>query len=229
MRLKLKDFVEIEFTGRTESGEIFDSNIKEDLKNAGKELSDIKPKPFVFCLGEGMFLKGVENFLIGKDIGNYNLNLEPEKAFGKRQQQFIQMISMKIFKEKKLNPFPGAIFNFDGKMAKVLSVSGGRVLVDFNNPLSGKSVNYKLKILRKIDDMNEKTRALIDFFFRKDLKFEIKNGKIILEVEKQMTKFAELFKDKFKNLLNLELEIKESEEKEKKEEKKDDSEDIKEK
>jgi len=114
-----------------------------------------------------MFLKGVENFLIGKDIGNYNLNLEPEKAFGKRQQQFIQMISMKIFKEKKLNPFPGAIFNFDGKMAKVLSVSGGRVLVDFNNPLSGKSVNYKLKILRKIDDMNEKTRALIDFFLEK--------------------------------------------------------------
>jgi len=30
------------------------------------------------------FLKGVEEFLIGKDIGNYEIDLKPEKAFGKR-------------------------------------------------------------------------------------------------------------------------------------------------
>jgi peptidylprolyl isomerase len=214
MVLKSKDFIEIKFTGKTEEGEIFDSNIEEDLKKSKKELSEINSKSFIFCLGEGMFLKGVDNFLIGKEIGNYEINLKPEEAFGKRQQQLVQIIPMKIFKEQKLNPFPGAIFNFDGKIARVLTVSGGRILVDFNNPLAGKTVNYKLNVLRKVEDLNEKVKALIDFFFRRNLKFEIKDKKIILEVDKQISKFVELFKDKFKELLDLEIEIKEIENKE---------------
>ncbi|GAI92008.1 unnamed protein product, partial [marine sediment metagenome] len=68
MKLKKKDFIEIEFTARVKDGEVFDSNIEEDLKKLNP---DAKAKPFVFCLEEGMFLKGVEDFLIGKDMGKY--------------------------------------------------------------------------------------------------------------------------------------------------------------
>ena len=44
----------------------------------------IEAEPFIFCLGEGMFLPGIEDFLIGKEIGEYEVELPPEKAFGKR-------------------------------------------------------------------------------------------------------------------------------------------------
>ena len=217
MVLKKKDFIEIEFTGKVKDGEIFDSNIKEDLKNANL---DFEPKPFVFCLGEKMFLEGVEDFLIGKEIGEYEIELTPEKAFGNRDSTLVKILSMKVFKENKLNPSPGMMFNFDGKIAKILSVSGGRITVDFNNPLSGKIVVYKIKILRKISHINEKAKALIEFFFKRSLKFEIKDKKIIIEAEKELVKFVEIFKDKFKEVLELDLEVKEISEKLKEEGKK---------
>ena len=208
MELKKKDFIEVEFTGRTEEGEIFDSNIKEDLKSANLEL---QATPFVFSIGENMFLQGIEEFLIGKDLGNYEIPLTPEKAFGKRNPQLVKIIPIKVFKENKLNPIPGFMFNFDGRLAKVLSVSGGRVIADFNNPIAGKNVVYKVKVTRKVDDVNEKAKALVQFFFRRDLKFEIKDKKMTLEIEKEFKQFAELFKDKFKELLDVDLEVKEIE------------------
>jgi FKBP-type peptidyl-prolyl cis-trans isomerase SlyD len=209
MVFKKKDFIEIEFTGRVKNGEIFDSNIKKDLKKADL---DIEPKPFIFSLGEGMFLKGIEDFLTGKDVGKYEIELPPEKAFGVRDGKLIKIVPSNIFKQRKLSPFPGVMFNFDGRMAKVLSVSGGRITMDFNNPVAGKTVVYNINVLRKVNDINEKTKAFIDFLFRKDFKFKIDNKKLILEAEKNIVNIIEAFKDKFKEILGLELTVKEVEE-----------------
>jgi FKBP-type peptidyl-prolyl cis-trans isomerase 2 len=207
MTLQKKDFIEIEFTGKVKDGEIFDSNIKEDLEKTKLEL---EPKPFVFCLGEGMFLEGIDNFLIGKNIGEYKIELQPENAFGKRNPKLIQMIPLKVFKEHKTHaPEPGTMFQFDGKIGKVLAVSGGRVIVDFNNPVAGREVEYKIKILRKLDDLDEKIKALNNFFFRKDFDFKLENKKLNLTVDKGFRQFVELFKDKFKEILDLELEAEE--------------------
>jgi len=220
MTLQKKDFIEIEFTGKTKEGEIFDSNIKEDLQKANLNL---EPKPFIFCLGEGMFLQSVDDFLIGKEIGGYKLELEPEKAFGKRNAKLIQMIPSKIFREHKTNPVQGATFNFDGRPGKILSVSGGRILVDFNNPIAGKDVIYHIKVVRKLENQDEKIKSLVEFLFRRDFKFEVKDTlkgtpnegartsneaskKLILHVDKGFKQFVELFHEKFKDILNLDLE-----------------------
>jgi len=213
MTLQKKDFVEIEFTGRVRDGDIFDSNVKKDLEKLHEGHNhEIEAKPVIICLGEGMFLKAIDDFLIGKEIGAYKIELPPEKAFGVRLPNLIQTIPMKIFSSQKLNPFPGALFNFDGRMAKVLSVSGGRVMVDFNNPLAGKNVVYDINVLRKVEDLNEKVKSVIDFLFRRQLKFSVQEKKIIIEVEKQMSEFVSMFKEKFKDILGMELEIKEIEE-----------------
>jgi len=207
MALKKGDFIEIEFTGKVKDGEIFDSNIKGDLKNANLNFD---PKPFIFGLGEKMFLEGIENFLVGKEIGEYEIELTSKKAFGNRNSSLVKILSTRVFKENKLNPIPGMMFNFDGRAAKILSVSGGRITVDFNNPLAGKDVVYKIKVLRKVDDINEKAKALIEFLFKKDLEFEIKDKKIIIKAEKGLLEFVKLFSEKFKEILDLDLEIKEN-------------------
>lgn len=206
MLLKKKDFIEIEFTGKVKDGEIFDSNIKEDLKKIN---SKIEAKPFILCLGEGMFLEGVEDFLIGKDIGEYKTELSPEKAFGKRDPKLIQLMSAKIFREHQINPVQGVMFNFDGRIGKVLSVSGGRIRVDFNNPLAGKDVLYEIKILKKINDKNEQIKSFINFLFKKDFEFGVKDKKLIISADEGYKQFAEMFADKFKEVFGLELEVKE--------------------
>ncbi len=216
MSLEKKDFIEIEFTGRIKDREIFDSNIKEDVAKLHQGHDHpIETKSFIFCLGEGMFLKAIDDFLIGKPDSSfpteYEISLTAENAFGKRDTKMIQMIPMKIFMQNRLNPMPGAMFNFDGRVAKVLAVSGGRVMVDFNNPLAGKDVIYKIRVLRKLDKLEEKVKSFIEFLFKRDLNFEIKDKKLIIEVEKPAVEFVKLFSEKLNDLFELELEIKEIE------------------
>ena len=210
--LKNGDFIEIEFTGKIKGGDIFDSNKKEELAklHSGHD-HKIEAKPFIFALGRDMFVKGVDEFLLEKGIGDYEISVSPEKAFGKRNPNLVHMVPSKIFKENKLNPIPGASFNFDGRMGKILTVSGGRIMVDFNNPLAGKDLIYNVKVIRKVEDINEKAKSFIDFLFRKDFKFDLNGKNLILYVDKGMGKFVELFKDKFKEILELDLEVKEQE------------------
>jgi FKBP-type peptidyl-prolyl cis-trans isomerase 2 len=206
-KLKEKDFIEVEFTGRTVDGEIFDSNIKKDLEEA--QLKG-ESKPFIFSLGQGMFMKGIDDFLVGKEVGEtYKIELQPENAFGMREAKAIQMIPIKIFRQHKINPVAGIAFNFDGRMAKVLSVSGGRVMTDFNHPLAGKVVSYEVKVTKQITDQNEKVKAFNEFLFKRDIEFEIKDKSIVLKLEKPMVQFAEMFKDKFKEIFGLDLVVEE--------------------
>jgi FKBP-type peptidyl-prolyl cis-trans isomerase 2 len=212
IKLSKGDFVEIEFTGREkETGTIFDSNIQEDIEKS--EMPDKAKqiaKSFIFSLGHGMFLSGVDDYLISNDIEEnkeIEIELSPEKAFGKRNPKKIQMVPMKVFRENNLRPVQGAMFNFDGQLAKVVSVSSGRVLADFNNPLAGKDVIYKVIIKRKITNDEDKAKALNDFLFRKQFDFELKNKKVILKVPEQVKRFAEIFKDKYKEISGLDLEV----------------------
>lgn len=214
MALNKKDFIEIEFTGRVKDGEVFDSNIKKDLEQLHQGHDhEVNPEPFTLCLGEGMFLPAIEEFLIGKPEtkGTYEIELPPEKAFGNRDAKLIQRIPLRVFREQNLNPIPGYMFNFDGRIGKIIASSGGRVIVDFNNPVSGKDVVYKIIVLKKVSNLHEKAKALIKFLFRTDLKFEIKDKKIIIEAQQQLADFIKVFRDKFKEILDLELETKEPE------------------
>lgn len=209
MPLQKKDFIEVEFTAKLKDGEIFDSNKKEDLGKSGLKGD---AKPFVFALGEGMFLNSIDDYLIGKEVGEYKIELTPDKAFGKRDPKMIQMLPLVTFRQQQVNPIPGAVFNFDGKLARVLTVSGGRVMVDFNNPLAGKDVIYELNILRKIDNVNDKIMAVNEFFFRRNFEYKIEGTALKMKAPKGWDKFIVLFKDKYKELLNLEVSVEEEEE-----------------
>ena len=208
--------MEIDYTGKVkDTGKIFDSNIKKNIDKIGLK---VPAKPFIFSLGQGMFLEGVDKFLIGKETGKeYTLDLPAEKAFGVRDTKIIQVVPLQLFKQNNINPSIGSTLNFDGKTGKILSVSGGRVRVDFNHPLAGKDIVYDLKVLRKVDKKQEQVEAFNEFIFKKKLKFEIKDKKLILEVEKQLVPLANLFKDKYKELFDLDLEVKEVEVVDKKE------------
>ncbi len=210
MPFQKNDFLEVEFIGRIKDGEVFDSNVAEELNKLNPNQ---QAKPFIFPLGQDMFLKGIENFLIGKEVGSYELELSPKDAFGFRDPSMVQMIPMKIFIEHKINPIPGTILNFDNKLGKVLTVSGGRVMIDFNGPLAGKDVIYSVKVLRKVENIDEKVKSLVEFLFRREFKYEIHDKKLLLNVDKGFKAFAELFKDKFKEMLDLDLEVIEVEEK----------------
>jgi len=204
--LKEKDFIEIEYIGQLKDGTIFDTNIKEEAKKINLE---INTKPLVICLGEAMILPAIDKFLIGKKPGEYTIDLEPKDAFGNRKPELVKTVPASVFKNQKVSPFPGAVFYFDNMVGKVTSVSGGRVMVDFNNPLAGKPVQYKIIVKNQIKDIKEKIKALIRFYARKDLSFTFKDNKLSIEADKKEGIILKFFTKKFKEILDFELEIKE--------------------
>jgi len=219
MQVQKNDFIEIEFTGKA-NNEIFDTTNKAEAKKIGIE-ADVKP--IIVSVGNEMLLKGLDENLEGKEIEKqYSIKIAPEKAFGSRNPSLIKTIPIKVFKEKNMNPVPGLTLQMDNYLAKVLSVSGGRVIVDFNNTLAGKEIEYDFKILRKVDDMKEKINALQDFFFRNKFEFTIneKDKKVIFKEEK-IKPFIDIFGKKFKEITGFEFEVEKKKQDEKpKEEKK---------
>jgi FKBP-type peptidyl-prolyl cis-trans isomerase 2 len=142
---KRNDFVEIKYTGYANEG-IFDSNIEEDLK---KLKSKDPPKKTVVSIGHAMLVKGLDKALEGKVVGKeYEISLSAEESFGQRRRELIRTIPMAAFAAQKVNPQPGMMLALDNQIVKIIVVSGARVTADFNNPLSGKAIKYKFKIIR---------------------------------------------------------------------------------
>ncbi|MCU0642370.1 MAG: FKBP-type peptidyl-prolyl cis-trans isomerase [archaeon] len=197
-----KDFVELKFTGFT-NGNIFDSNVEEDLKKIDPKG---KPRPLIICAGEGMVVAGLDNALEGKEIGKqYEVSIPAKEGFGERRRDLVKTIPLKIFTEQKINPYAGMVLAMDNSLAKVITVSGARVMTDFNNPLAGKDLVYKFTITRKLTDDREKATALFSFVFRFVPEFEIKEDKIIISGPKPLEYYVNAFKDKFRDLLGKEL------------------------
>ncbi len=163
MKVKEKDFIEIEYTGRITDGNIvFDTTDEKTAKENDLHNDNVKYLPIKICVGEGHVLLGLEKELIGKDIpGTYNLSLSPEKAFGKKDAKLIRLIPRATFKKQNVEPVPRLQVNIDGVFGHILNVTGGRVIVDFNHPLASRTVNYEVKITRMIEDSLEKLKVVV--------------------------------------------------------------------
>lgn len=215
--IKKKDFVEIKFTGYS-NGIIFDSNIDEDLKELDPKA---KPKETIVIVGEHMLVPGFDRELEGKDIGkNYEINISAKEGFGERRKELVKTIPLKVFTEKKVSPYPGMVLAIDENLARVITVSGARVMTDFNNPLAGKDLTYKFKIVRKVEDEKEKARVLLEVVFKFVPDFDVKEGDVIVKGPKIFDKFVSAFKGKFKELSGKELKFELVEQKEELKEKK---------
>ncbi len=213
-KLEKNDFVNLEYIGKTKEGKIFDTNIKQEAKKINM---NIETRPLAICIGQGMILQGIDEFLKGKETGKeYTLELKPEKAFGKRKKELVKTMPISVFEKQDVAPRRGMMFNFDNSIGRISAVSGGRVIVDFNNPLANKDVIYDLKVKEKIKDKKEKAKILIKTFFRKEFDFEIKDKKLIIKMPKPFSQLANMYKRKFKEILGLDLEVKEVKKEEKK-------------
>lgn len=205
-KTKLNDFVELSYTGYSK-GEVFDSNIEEDLKKVNPKA---KPRKTIVVIGESMVVKGLDNALVEKEVGkDYVVTLQPKDGFGERDRNMMKTIPLKVFTSQQINPYPGAVLDMDGMIAKIISISGARVLTDFNNPLAGKEISYKFKVVRILTDDKEKAQALFENMFRFVPEFDITATDLTIKGPKPLEQFVATFKDKVKTLLNKDLKFEE--------------------
>lgn len=166
MAIKKNDFVEMDYTGRLkEPAEVFDTTEEKVAKEAQIFSSKAEYKPIIICVGEHQILPGIDEFLVGKDVGKFKLELAPEKAFGKKDAKLVQMIPVKKFEEQNIQAVPGLRLNIDGAVGIIKSVSSGRCVIDFNHPLAGRDVAYEINVRRIVTDKKEQLSALLRVLF----------------------------------------------------------------
>jgi FKBP-type peptidyl-prolyl cis-trans isomerase SlyD len=210
MAIKKSDFVEIEYTGKLDSGEVFDTTDEKTAKDAQIYQEGESYKPIIICIGEGNIFKGLEDFIEGKEPGQYSVDIEAENAFGKKNPKLIQMIPAKKFTEQKIKPMPGLRLSIDNKIGIIRSVNGGRIIVDFNHPLSGRDVSYDIKINRVVTDKKECISSLFNTLLGlPDLNITIEGEKATVELPAELPEqvIGEL-KKRVKDLVGLDIEFK---------------------
>ncbi|MFC1685984.1 peptidylprolyl isomerase [Nanoarchaeota archaeon] len=209
---KKGQFVELDFTARIkQTNALFDTSIKEEAKKANMPLD--KVKPLIFCIGEGMVLKGLDKALEEKELGkDYSIELGPKEAFGNRDAKLIKILPIQVFTSKGINPYPGLILNMDDMLARISAVSGGRVITDFNNPLAGKDILYNFKVKRILNDNKEKLECLVSYFLKEDPKKAIKSvegNKALIETRiKWPDKFLKEITERIEKLTTLKIDVK---------------------
>ncbi len=163
MALQKGDFILIDYVARVkETGEVFDTTIEEVAKKERlyKEGEIYEPKLVV--VGEGWVLKALDESFLSMEVGKPSVvEIPPEKAFGLRDPEKVRRVPLKQLTARGITPSIGMRIEYDGKTAIVRAIGAGRVLLDFNPPLAGKTLVYEVTVKKKLEAEEEKIAALI--------------------------------------------------------------------
>ncbi|AFK22924.1 peptidylprolyl isomerase [Pyrococcus sp. ST04] len=169
MKVNKGDVIRIHYVGKVkDTGKIFDTTYENIAKEAGIYNPNGIYGPVTIAVGAGHVISGLDKRLIGLEVGKkYTIEVPPEEGFGLRDPKLIKVFTLGQFKRQGIIPYPGLeveVTTENGKKlrGRVLTVSGGRVRVDFNHPLAGKTLIYEVEILEKIEDPIEKIKGLIE-------------------------------------------------------------------
>ncbi|PTU73996.1 FKBP-type peptidyl-prolyl cis-trans isomerase [Pseudomonas mangrovi] len=121
------------------------------LENGDVVDSTFDKQPATFRFGDGNLLPGFELSIQGLKAGDKrSLSIEPENGFGQPNPQNLQTMPrsqfvdmelgeglLVIFRDAANSELPGVVKSFDEQ----------QVTVDFNHPLSGKTLTFEVEII----------------------------------------------------------------------------------
>lgn len=114
--------------------------------------SNFDDKPATFTVGDGNLLTGFENVLMGLCAGDEQVfEIAPEHGFGEHNPSNVQTFKRDDFGDEETLEV-GLVQSFSdasgAELAGVVTdVSEDGVVVDFNHPLAGHTITFKVKIM----------------------------------------------------------------------------------
>ena len=141
IRITFGSLVKLHFEVSLENGTVIDSTFNRD-------------EPVKLTIGDESLLPGFEQVLMNLRAGDTRTaHLEPEQAFGEWNPDNIQHFSRTQFALVADNPEIGMLVEFEDKGKNTLpgtisTITDDEVVVDFNHPLAGQPVLFKIKIFQ---------------------------------------------------------------------------------
>ena len=128
--------VKVHYTGTLNDGTVFDSS-------EGKQ-------PLEFTIGENQVIPGFENGIKEMKLNEEKtIKIKPEEAYGEKNEQLIVSVPRSKFPP---NIEVGGMLLLKGPQGERISATVSEVkediiLIDMNNPLAGKELNFKVKVV----------------------------------------------------------------------------------
>ncbi len=188
--MKTGEFVLVDYVGRLEgSGEIFDITKEDAAKKEGVYKENFRYGPVPIIVDAEFVLPGLNEAIKNMEVGEKEtVELPPEKAFGKRSEELIKLVPESQFHSKGIEPKVGSYIEINKLRGKIMSIDGGRVKVDFNHPLAGKTIVYEIEAVGKITENSEKAKAVVYYFIgvpSEDVKTEVKEKEVEISFVKK--------------------------------------------
>src|ERR1051326_500044 len=118
---------------------------EDDAKKSDHYDPTRKYQPRLVSVGEGWVLKGLDEALSKADVGNQmNVEVTPDKAFGERDPSKVRMIPQRKLGDKADEVSVGDVIDVDDRTGIVRFVGSGRVQIDFNHRLAGRTLLYEV-------------------------------------------------------------------------------------
>lgn len=175
------DFILISFEGKLAAGHVFEKTPANS--------------PLLIVAGGSHVLPALDAAILGSLVGEHkHLTLLAANAFGPRQEQLLRMLPLARFQQSGITPVAGQSVELDGMRARILSVNGGRVRVDFNHELAGKDVEYSFTVEKRFTTPTEKLRAALENVLGlKEPAFTLEGKSAVVKIGPNVRKDAEYF------------------------------------
>jgi peptidylprolyl isomerase len=135
-RVKNGDYVQLHYTGSLEDGTVFDTS-------ADRE-------PLEFLVGGGGIIAGFNDAVIDMEVnGEKEVSLNPDQAYGERRDDLNREFPKEMLGDHQIEV--GQELKFASPHGPVTGtvqvIEPEKFVVDFNHPLAGKTLLFKIKIV----------------------------------------------------------------------------------
>ena len=145
---KKGDLVYVHYTGKFDSGEVFDSS------------SD--GSPLYFIVGEGDIIEGFDKAVLGMAIGEKkSIKISPAEGYGEYSEERVISTDRKNFGDdfepEVDQQLALQMENGERAIATIVDFDDENVTLDMNHPLAGENLNFELELvdIKDASDMPE--------------------------------------------------------------------------
>ncbi len=180
------DIVLAEFQGWiVDPEELFDTTDEALAKE--KEIFDEKmvygAQPLI--VGKQRLFPGLDEDMLKAEVGKeYEVEIPPEKGAGPRDPKLVELHPVREFLKQEIEPRVGLEVTVRNRTATITAVTAGRVRLDFNNKLAGRTLRYKYKVVEKATKPKHQVELVLKMAYGTNEGFEVehhgKNYKITL-------------------------------------------------
>ncbi len=132
------DRVQVEYTGKMETGAVFDESAPE--------------APLEFVVGSGQIISGFDRAVIGMEPGEEKtVVIEPVDAYGERDEEMVAVLARTDL-PAEYKPEQGMSIRLQDNMGRpvpgtIVTVGSDSIMVDLNHPLAGKTLTFEIKVV----------------------------------------------------------------------------------